>query len=78
MKAIVHITDKSLYQKKVKNVEYRLNVINDESFSGQLEIETIEGQYIPYYGLLSAEEFENDYGFRLAIGSKIKATLISI
>ena len=78
MKAIVQITNKELYHSKVAEIEHRLEVLDEHCFSGQLQIQTINGSCIPYYGLLSAEDYEKDYGFRLTVSSPIKATPLSI
>jgi len=67
MRAVVQVTNKPLYESKVADLEHQLEILDAELFSGQVLIHTHQGHCIPFYGLLSAEEYEKDYGFRLAI-----------
>ncbi len=65
MSVSITITDSVLYQNTVKLVEHNLTASSAEVFEGRIMICTCERGFIPFYGLIEPNDFEEEFGFVL-------------
>ena len=78
MEVVIEICNEALYQAQVATVEHKLEVLDKCTYSGQILIETTSGKLWPFYGLIAADDYEEKYGFRLAVGSVALAATASL
>lgn len=71
MEVITKVIHLELYNEKVLDVNTELlKVEPDQGFSCQLELTYLSGQLKSYFGLLTCDEFESEYGFQLVQRTK--------
>ncbi len=62
----VKIRNKEVFQSRVGRVDVEgLKCEGTGVFSGGVCIYTLQGGLSPFYGLINANDFEEEYGFRL-------------
>lgn len=62
----VEVTNRQLYESKVELVDFEgLTAESEELFNGLLKIYLKQSGVAPFYGLIEADDFKNEYGFIL-------------
>lgn len=61
----VKVLKPNLYAKKVKNVYIDLEILDSETFSGDLWMNLKDDRVKPFYGQFESKEYLNEYGFIL-------------
>ncbi len=68
MRVGIQITDQTLYKALVDHVELEnLTVESGEIFTGHIQVYRKTGTVKPFYGLLEACDFEEEFGFKLCV-----------
>ena len=67
MEVEVQITKPKRYKEKVTNVYLDLKILDSDRFSGSVCIDRKDQSSIPYYGLIEANEYEQEYEFVLVL-----------
>ena len=66
MSVVVAVTNHSLYQEKVEEVDVTgLIAEGEDLFTGGIYIYSKTGKAIPFYGLIGESDFEETFGFIL-------------
>lgn len=68
----INITNPQLYHRHVTSVDIQgLKIESHEVFNGSILIHKTDGSCIPFYGFIEADDFEERFGFVLAMNESV-------